>query len=78
MFATGEDVLPPFDGLNFVLPFRNEAEALLKTCFELALPTCRFLHRPTVDRWMRQLVDLGRIIEGQPCGKYAVILSMFA
>lgn len=61
VFTLGDAVLPEFDELSFELPPRDEAESLLKTYFELSSPTYRFLHRPTVESWMRELYESGTI-----------------
>lgn len=74
----GTTPLPALDELSFALPPCPEAEALLKVYFELASPTYRFLHRPTVESWLMQLCDNGSI-SGLHCGsKYVVVLSMLA
>lgn len=78
VFTLGDAVLPEFDELAFCPPPRGEAEFLLKTYFELASPTYRFLHRQTVEGWMRQLYDDGIISGGQSHSKYAVLLTVFA
>lgn len=78
VFTLGDPVLPDFDALSFVPPPRYEADMLLKTYFELSAPTYRFLHRPTVEGWIHQLYENGRIQRPQSHSKYAVILAMFA
>ncbi len=78
VFTLGDAVLPAFDETSFTIPPRQEAEATLKTYFELASPTYRFLHRPTVEGWMRELYTNGNITGGNFYSKYAVVLTMLA
>ncbi|RWA05712.1 hypothetical protein EKO27_g9397 [Xylaria grammica] len=61
VFTLGDAVLPTFDETSFTIPPRQEAESILKTYFELASPTYRYLHRPTVAGWMRELYVDGNI-----------------
>ncbi|KAI1308586.1 fungal-specific transcription factor domain-containing protein [Xylaria venustula] len=50
----------------------DAAESILKTYFELASPTYRYLHRPTVEGWMRELYEDGNFAGGNFYSKYAV------
>jgi hypothetical protein len=43
------------------LPTGDDAAALLEGYFRFAMPTYRFLHRPTVEGWMAQLLDGRRL-----------------
>ncbi|KAI0414706.1 fungal-specific transcription factor domain-containing protein [Xylaria grammica] len=78
VFTLGDAVLPTFDETSFAIPPRQEAESILKTYFELASPTYRYLHRPTVAGWMRELYADGNIAGGNFYSKYAVVLTMLA
>ncbi|KAG9781159.1 hypothetical protein KCU88_g3547, partial [Aureobasidium melanogenum] len=39
------------------LPIREEADVLLERYFRFATPTYRFLHQPSIERWMSQLLS---------------------
>ncbi|KAI0964730.1 fungal-specific transcription factor domain-containing protein [Xylaria arbuscula] len=78
VYTLGDAVLPIFDETTFTIPPRHEAESILKTYFELASPTYRYLHRPTVEGWMRELYEDGNIAGGNFYSKYAVVLTMLA
>lgn len=78
IFTLGDPVLPDFDESLFSWPSRVEADLLCVTYFDLSSPTYRFLHRPTVETWLREFYDQGRISEPYSHGKAAVLLSMFA
>lgn len=78
IFTLGDPALPPFDEMSFAVPTLRDAHELTRTYFELASPTYRFLHRPTVESWIKQLYDNGSITGPHSNSKYAVVLSMFA
>ena len=78
VFTLGDAILPEFDEVTFIPPSREDAASLLKTYFELASPTYRFLHRPTIESWTQELYDTGSISGGHFHSKYAVILTVFA
>lgn len=46
---------PEYDAASFVLPSYERAKFLVKHYFEFALPTYRFLHRPSVERLLEGL-----------------------
>ncbi|KAJ3526857.1 hypothetical protein NM208_g10982 [Fusarium decemcellulare] len=57
IFTFGDLPLPEFDTRFLILPPRSEAETLLCRYFEFAAATHRFLHRPTVEAWLKELYD---------------------
>ncbi|OHF00985.1 fungal specific transcription factor domain-containing protein [Colletotrichum orchidophilum] len=59
IFTFGDAPLPDFDpsGAFCVLPSKEEATTLLNRYFEFAVPTHRFLHRPTLEGWLKEFYD---------------------
>ncbi|KAG8630084.1 hypothetical protein KVT40_001703 [Elsinoe batatas] len=55
IFAFGDAPLPETDESFLRLPPIAEARQLVKTYFDVAFPTHRFLHEPTVEAWMQEL-----------------------
>ncbi|KAJ9633357.1 hypothetical protein H2204_007074 [Knufia peltigerae] len=51
------DIPQPPINRNQPLPTREEAITLVERYFQFAMPTYRFLHRPTTERWISQLRD---------------------
>ncbi|KAL6244337.1 hypothetical protein RBB50_008579 [Rhinocladiella similis] len=52
----GDTPQPPINR-NQPLPTREEAITLVDRYFQFAVPTYRFLHQPTTERWISQLLD---------------------
>lgn len=80
IFTFGDNSPPDVPTSKFVFPSRAEAKRLLERYFDFAIPTYRFLHRPTVESWLERLCDEH---EGQnteqnklPNGKAAVVLMV--
>ncbi|KAJ6020760.1 Glyoxylate reductase [Penicillium herquei] len=78
IFNLGDTTLPEFNERVFVLPSRQEAESMIKTYFEITSPTYKFLHRPTVEKWTREIYEKGTVMEEHAHSKYAVVLMVFA
>ncbi|KAF2768678.1 hypothetical protein EJ03DRAFT_352038 [Teratosphaeria nubilosa] len=57
VFAFGDREMPKVVAGELKLPSRVETTHLLRIYFELAMPTYRFLHRPTVEQWLGLLHD---------------------
>lgn len=55
IFTFGDAPLPDFDVSFFVLPPKDVTRQLLVRYFDFAVPTHRFLHRPTVEAWFEDL-----------------------
>ena len=80
IFTFGDAALPEFDPSFFVLPPREEAQRLADRYFDFAVPTHRFLHRPTINAWLDELYDtmgLMRSKEEAP-GRIALLFMVFA
>jgi hypothetical protein len=80
IFTFGDAPLPGFDPSFFVLPPRDEAQRLVDRYFDFAVPTHRFLHRPTVNAWLDEFYEtMGtmRSEEDTPA-RTALLLMVFA
>ncbi|EFW99074.1 nonribosomal peptide synthetase-like protein [Grosmannia clavigera kw1407] len=54
IFTFGDAPLPEYDASFPLLLTRSEANSLLERYFDFAVPTHRFLHRPTVEAWLAE------------------------
>lgn len=57
IFTFGDAPLPEFNPSFFILPARSDAEKLVARYFDFAVPTHRFLHRPTVEAWLEEFYE---------------------
>lgn len=57
IFTFGDAPLPDFDPSFLVLPPKAEAQMLVARYFDFAIATHRFLHRPTVEEWLKDFYD---------------------
>lgn len=59
---------------------QNDAQRLLDRYFDFAMPTYRFLHRPTVQEWFTEFYDtLGVMRDPQKApAKVALLFMVFA
>lgn len=80
IFTFGDAPLPDFDQSFFVLPPREEAQRLADRYFDFAVPTHRFLHRPTVNAWLDEMYEtMGTMrSEGDAPARTALLLMVFA
>ncbi|PNH39894.1 hypothetical protein VD0004_g7020 [Verticillium dahliae] len=80
IFTFGDLPLPEFDPRFLILPPRSEAEALLCRYFEFASATHRFLHRPTVERWLQELYETHGTMREQTAARSrtALLFMVFA
>ncbi|KAK1997572.1 hypothetical protein LX36DRAFT_635949 [Colletotrichum falcatum] len=82
IFTFGDAPLPGFDpsGAFCVLLSREEAQALLTRYFEFAVPTHRFLHRPTVEGWLDEFYRTAGAMESQEDApaRRALLFMVFA
>jgi hypothetical protein len=72
--------MPEFDPSFCVTLPRETAQRLLDRYFDFAMPTYRFLHRPTVQKWFTEFYDtLGMMHDpdGAPA-KIALLFMVFA
>jgi hypothetical protein len=82
IFNFGDKPYPNIPDLNFALPTRQQAREHVKRYFEFAIPTYRFLHQGTVERWLEKLMDesdaIGNGRKELTDGKAAVVLMVLA
>ncbi|KUI53603.1 hypothetical protein VP1G_00981 [Cytospora mali] len=55
IFTFGDAPLPDADNSFFLLPPREDTKQLLNKYFDFAVPTHRYLHRPTLEAWFEEL-----------------------
>ena len=83
IFTFGDAPLQPPDfdpSFCMVLP-RDDAQRLFDRYFDFAMPTYRFLHRPTLQEWFVEFYDtLGTMRDGNSsaCAKIALLFMIFA
>lgn len=80
IFPSGDPHLPSFDAASFILPPKTDAQELLDLYFSYAMPTYRFLHRPTVEQWLNEFYEnfeSSGLKEGDR-EKTAILLLIFA
>ncbi|QSZ28849.1 hypothetical protein DSL72_003354 [Monilinia vaccinii-corymbosi] len=80
IFTFGDAPLPEFDASFFVLPPKPDAKNLVARYFDFAVPTHRFLHRPTLEAWLDEFYDsLGTFQrKGGAKGRTALLFMVFA
>ncbi|ETS78693.1 hypothetical protein PFICI_08546 [Pestalotiopsis fici W106-1] len=80
IFTFGDAPLPQHDPSFCLLIPRDEAEKLLECYFGVAVPTHRFLHRPTVASWLEEFYQTRGTMRNQDdaAGRRAVLLMVFA
>ncbi|KAB2571371.1 putative transcriptional regulatory protein [Lasiodiplodia theobromae] len=85
IFTFGDLPLPDdepcgMDGSFFVLPPQPDAEALLARYFDFAAATHRFLHRPTVEGWLRELYETNGAMRERAAARsrLALLFMVFA
>ncbi|TGO63777.1 hypothetical protein BOTNAR_0096g00130 [Botryotinia narcissicola] len=80
IFTFGDAPLPEFDPSFFVLPPKSDAENLVARYFDFAVPTHRFLHRPTIELWVHEFYDnLGTFQRKSGAkGRTALLFMVFA
>jgi hypothetical protein len=80
IFAFGDAPLPDFDPTFFFMPPKADAEELVARYFDFAVPTHRFLHRPTIETWLDEFYETKGAMrnEGDALGRSASLLMVFA
>lgn len=80
IFTFGDAPLPDFDPSFFVLPPRDEAQRLTDRYFDFAVPTNRFLHRPTINAWLDELYDTMGVMHNkeEAPARIALLFMVFA
>ncbi|KAI8302545.1 Activator of stress protein 1 [Colletotrichum sp. SAR11_59] len=85
LMLAGDKPLPPItddDVANFSLPSSRELQDLLGMYFDVCIATYRVLHRPTVEVWLKTMVD--NLAQGKPVwqdigrGKASIVLTALA
>ncbi|KAL4999146.1 fungal-specific transcription factor domain-containing protein [Aspergillus recurvatus] len=70
--------LPDFDPSFCMMLPRDEAQKLIDRYFDFAMPTYRFLHRPTVQEWFGEFYDtLGVMNDKEKNGANAKVALLF-
>jgi hypothetical protein len=57
VYAFGDGWMPDYSKALYSLPERALAKKLLDRYFDFAMPTYRFLHRPTVEAWLHNMYE---------------------
>lgn len=72
--------LPEFDPSFCMMLPRDDAQRLLDRYFDFAMPTYRFIHRPTTQEWFDEFYDtLGVMRDPQSApAKVALLFAVFA
>lgn len=80
IFTFGDAPLPPLDVSLFVIPHREDTKRLIERYFDFAVPTYRFLHRPTIEAWLEEFYATSGLMnrEDEAPAKIAVLLMVFA
>jgi len=80
IFTFGDTPLPEFDSSFFVLPLKEYARTLIARYFDFAVPTHRFLHRPSLESYLDELYsNLGVMLDRKgERGKRALLFMVFA
>lgn len=80
IFTFGDTPLPESDSWFFVTPPKEYARALIARYFDFAVPTHRFLHRPSIEGYLEELYsNLGAMRDGKgERGKRALLCMVFA
>ena len=80
IFTFGDLPLPEADPRALILPPRAEAEGLVVRYFDFAAATHRFVHRPTIEVWLRELYETNGAMRDQTTAnsRAALLFMVFA
>lgn len=80
IFTFGDAPLPEPDPSACLLMSREEGQKLLERYFDFAVPTHRFLHRPTVQQWLDEFFATRGVMRDQEEAsvRKAVLFMVFA
>jgi hypothetical protein len=80
IFTFGDAELPEYDPSTLLLLSYDEAKRLLDRYFDFAVPTHRFLHRPTAEAWLREFYDTRGLMRNKQDGpaRTALLFMIFA
>lgn len=57
VYSFGDGCMPDYSTALYSLPDKALAKSLLDRYFDFAMPTYRFLHRPTIEAWLQNMYD---------------------
>ncbi len=79
IFTFGDAPLPEFDPSFLVLPPKSDAQRLVERYFDFAAPTHRFLHRPSIEKYLDEFYETQGEMKGEN-GKAqaALLMTVFA
>lgn len=82
IFTFGDAPLhpPEFDPSFCMMLPRSDAQRLIDRYFDFAMPTYRFLHRPTIQEWFEEFYDTLGVMRDAPSApaKVALLFAVFA
>lgn len=80
IFTFGDAPLPDVDTSFFLLPPREDTKKLLDKYFDFAVPTHRYLHKPTVEAWFEELYAMSGNVDStdEARARAAVLFMVFA
>ena len=80
IFTFGDAPLPEADPSLFIMPTKLEAKELLGRYFDFAVPTHRFLHRPTLELWLEEFYETKGMMEDKRFApsRTALLFMIFA
>lgn len=80
IFTFGDAPLPEPDAASCLLISREEGRKLLERYFDFAVPTHRFLHRPTVEQWLEEFFSTRGVMRDleEASARKAVLFMVFA
>lgn len=82
IFTFGDAGLPESSGGNFQFPSEENARSLIDRYFDFAMPTYRFLHRQTIEQWVKNMYRRKAAGDQQAGDTYnteeAVVMLVFA
>lgn len=80
IFTFGDAPLPDLEVSLFFIPPKEDTKRLVERYFDFAVPTHRFLHRPTVEAWFDEFYATSGAMarEDEAPAKLAVLFMVFA
>lgn len=80
IFTFGDAPLPDVETSFFLLPPKEDTKQLVDKYFEFAVPTHRYLHRPTLEKWFEELYNTSGYMDGtdEAPAKVALLFMIFA
>lgn len=82
VFMFGDKPYSQLQDFNFPLPSYENAMELVAIYFDFSMVTYRFLHRGSVEKWVKQVYENHTSVENLPAGnmvaRTAIVLMIFA